>query len=141
MNPNQLHPTLAADCHVLGSLDLSLVLLHRCTTIPWFILVPDTTQTELYTLETSMRHRVMESWNDLSRFAATHFKADKMNTGAIGNVVPQLHLHVIVRKKDDPFWPGVVWGQPMEKSGYDSESLNHLTRAMIANLAGFEILE
>ena len=118
MTRHALHQRLAADCHVLGDIDCGMLLLHRNATLPWFILVPDTKLTELHELEPALYQQVMAAVHTLSGFVKKQFEADKINIATIGNQVPQMHIHVIGRRHDDPYWPGVVWGQPETNETY-----------------------
>lgn len=105
-----LHPQLAADCFVLGRRGPIHVLLHRTAQLPWLLLVPETMETELHRLPSDLR-RALESLADrLGQRLLQDFDCEKLNVAAIGNVVPQLHLHVVGRHRDDPLWPRVVWG-------------------------------
>ncbi len=110
MSEFSIHPQLVGDCHVLGRLVSSHLLLHRNSAVPWFILVPETEATELFELPPSMRRRLTDQADELARFIRDFFGSDKINVAAIGNVVPQLHLHVIGRSRQDPCWPRPVWG-------------------------------
>ena len=105
-----LHPTLAADSYLLGRADAVQVLLHRSAQFPWFMLVPEDTATELHELPPALRAALQALADRLGRFVLRHWACDKLNVAAIGNVVPQLHLHVIGRRRDDALWPRVVWG-------------------------------
>jgi len=107
----QLDGRLARDCVDLGTLELCRVLLMDDARFPWVILVPQRPdRTEIYQLSEPDRTRLtVESAHVLQRIAQ-EFKADKMNIAAIGNLVPQLHLHHIVRYRDDVAWPAPVWG-------------------------------
>ena len=107
-----LDPRLETDTLPVGDLPLSSVLLMDDARFPWLILVPrraaiseitDLTEEDAQLLVSEIRlaTRVML---DLS-------KPDKVNVGALGNVVPQLHVHVVGRFRSDPAWPGPVWGQ------------------------------
>lgn len=108
----QIHPRLLDDCHRLGRYALSQVLLHRNASLPWFILVPEVDHAvlELHELEAAQRRTLDEELDAVSRFLKSHLDAHKINVAAIGNVVPQLHVHVIGRSPGDACWPGVVWG-------------------------------
>jgi diadenosine tetraphosphate (Ap4A) HIT family hydrolase len=107
-----LHPRLLEDCHRLGRFALSHVLLHRNAGLPWFILVPEVDQAvlELHELEAAQRQTLNDELDAVARFVQTGLGAQKLNIAAIGNIVPQLHVHVIGRGPGDPCWPGVVWG-------------------------------
>jgi diadenosine tetraphosphate (Ap4A) HIT family hydrolase len=79
---------------------------------PWFILVPEKADIkEIYQLSKSERHTLTEESSYLAENMATLYKADKMNIAAIGNLVPQLHIHHIVRYQTDKAWPAPIWGK------------------------------
>ena len=108
----ELHPQLARDCVSLSRLKLCEVLLMNDATYPWIILVPERPGvSELYQLTPADRHQLMEESAFVAQAMAQAFTADKMNVAALGNVVPQLHIHHIARHKNDPAWPGPVWGK------------------------------
>ena len=125
MKSFQLDSQLQKDCIVLGDLEHSLLLLMNNSLVPWFILVPKTDKTELYELASDVQAEVLEEINTISRFVKDEFCIDKLNVAAIGNVVKQLHIHVIGRRDDDYCWPGVVWGRP-EKTPYKKEAIDHI---------------
>ena len=106
----KLHPQLAADCHLLGRMDCSRLLLMDNIAVPWLILVPEVEATEFHELIPDIQRRVLNEINALSVFLKSHIGVDKINLGAIGNKVPQLHIHVVGRFESDVYWPGVVWG-------------------------------
>lgn len=109
----ELHPRLRADCHELGVLHLSCLLLSRNASVPWFILVPEVVGGIKEWDELDTRQRVLLDAEIclLARYARASLGAAKINIAAIGNVVPQFHVHVVGRRPDDPCWPGVVWGR------------------------------
>ena len=121
----QLDTQLQKDCYVLGELECSLLLLMNNSLVPWFIVVPRTDKTELYELESKMQATVLKEINAVSRFIKDEFCVDKLNVAAIGNIVKQLHIHVIGRRDDDYCWPGVVWGRP-EKTSYNDQAIEHI---------------
>ncbi len=107
----QLHPQLAADCIRIGSLPLSLLLLLNDARYPWFVLVPQRYGiSEIFELTEDDQRQLWHESAQLSRFMKQAFHADKLNIGALGNLIPQLHLHHIARFRTDPAWPGPVWG-------------------------------
>lgn len=120
MNEFALDARLRADCHVLGRLPLCEVLLLNRAEVPWFILVPRTTPIDLCDLTAAEQGQLLGEVSQLSRVIRQHFAATKLNVAAIGNRVAQLHVHVIGRRTDDPWWPGVVWGQPSSKTYADA---------------------
>ncbi len=124
----QLHPRLAQDCILLGRFPLSLLLLMNDARYPWFILVPDRERiTEIYQLSPEDQARLQQESCHLAERLATLFSAHKMNIAALGNVVPQLHVHHIVRYTHDPAWPGPVWGK-LPATPYADEAVENLRR-------------
>ena len=107
-----LHPRLAADTVALGDLPLCRLLLMDDAQYPWFILVPRRDDArEIYLLDEADQQQLWRESALLSRALAQAFGGDKLNVAALGNVVPQLHLHHIVRYRTDPAWPAPVWGR------------------------------
>ena len=125
MSNVQLDAQLQQDCIVLGELECSLLLLMNNALLPWFILVPKTDKTELYELADDVQAGVWAEINAVSKFVKDEFCIDKLNVAAIGNVVQQLHIHVIGRQHEDYCWPGVVWGRS-EKTSYTKEAIKHI---------------
>jgi len=117
-----LHPQLAADCFVLGQLEISQLLLMNNQLLPWFILVPKTSVSEFFQLDAEQQYLVLQEINALSAFVLTLPAITKVNLGALGNLVPQLHLHVIGRHAGDHCWPGPVWGRS-EREAYSPEAV------------------
>lgn len=107
-----LHERLAQDCLPLGRFPLCRLLRMNDSSYPWFILVPERAGIrEVYQLAEPDRVRLWEESAELSTLLADIYRPDKLNVAAIGNLVPQLHIHHIVRYRDDRAWPGVVWGR------------------------------
>lgn len=105
-----LDTRLKADTYQLGEFDGSLLLLSKNALFPWFILVPETREIEFHKLSAAQQSRTQQQINAVARFIEDHFSADKINIATIGNIVSQLHIHIIGRNKNDACWPGVVWG-------------------------------
>lgn len=124
-----LHDQLNADCHKLGYINSSLLLLHKNSLVPWFILIPDTTENELFKLAETQQLAVNKQINELAQFVEKHFHADKLNIATIGNIVPQLHVHIIGRFFDDCFWPNPVWGQSMTRQ-YTEQEIQAIKEAL-----------
>jgi len=107
-----LHPRLAADAFVLGDFPLCQLLLMNDAQYPWFILVPRRAGArEIYLLEERDQQQLWRESSQLSQAAMEAYRGEKLNVAALGNVVPQLHLHHIVRYATDPAWPGPVFGR------------------------------
>lgn len=111
-----LHTQLAKDCVVLGDLPLCRALLMNDAQYPWLILVPRRADVaEVFQLGAIDQQQLWSETSSVAAALAGHFRADKMNVAALGNVVPQLHVHVIVRYQGDAAWPRPVWGvQPAQ---------------------------
>ncbi|MCU0767001.1 MAG: HIT domain-containing protein [Gammaproteobacteria bacterium] len=109
--PFVLDPRLAADCALVGDLPLCRLLLMDDASYPWCILVPRRAGVrELHELAATDRASLLDEVVRLSGAMQRLFAADKMNVAALGNVVPQLHVHVIARRRGDTAWPRPVWG-------------------------------
>lgn len=107
----QLHSQLAEDCILLGDFPLTRVLLNKDANYPWFILVPKREGIrEIYELPEHDQQQLLWESSYFSRQIHDLFQADKLNVAALGNMVPQLHVHHIVRYKKDVAWPSPVWG-------------------------------
>lgn len=112
MSTWQLHPQLAADTLPVGDLPLSRLLLINDAQYPWCILVPRIAAArELHRLDDADQLQVLRESVALARAMEAVFAPHKMNIAALGNVVPQLHLHHIARYRSDPAWPAPVWGR------------------------------
>ncbi len=108
----QLHPRLEQDCVEIGQFKLSRLLLMNDSQYPWCILVPERKGiTEVYQLQEVDRQLLQQESCFLSEKLVEIYNADKMNIAAIGNLVPQLHIHHIVRYRTDKAWPAPVWGK------------------------------
>ena len=105
-----LDSRLNNDCFTLAETEHSLWLLLNNSHFPWFIIVPKTEVEELYLLPLDLQAKLQQQSSLMSEFVATHFPCDKLNVAAIGNIVKQMHLHIIGRTETDVCWPGVVWG-------------------------------
>lgn len=107
-----LDQRLQQDCLPVGDFPLCRLLLMNDAHYPWFILVPRREEvSELFQLDADDQLRL---WNETTRLAEVlkdSFGADKMNVATLGNVVSQLHMHVIVRRREDAAWPAPVWGR------------------------------
>ena len=130
-----LDPRLEADCIRLGELELSLVLLMNNSLVPWFILVPKVEENEIFLLTAEQQNTLYKEINILSEFVCDSFETDKLNIGTIGNIVNQLHVHVVGRRKDDYCWPGVVWGEKEKRpySASEIENIRILASSIMAN--------
>jgi diadenosine tetraphosphate (Ap4A) HIT family hydrolase len=111
MSDFTLHPRLSADTVFVADWALSRVLLMNDARYPWLILAPRRDgATELYDLELRDRATLIEEVSRAARELKEICGAAKINVGALGNLVPQLHVHVVARSPGDAAWPGPVWG-------------------------------
>lgn len=107
-----LDSRLASDTHVMGDFPLCRLLLMNDRQYPWFILVPRREEvSELFQLDSGDQQVLWQETTGLAEVLKDTFSADKMNVATLGNMVSQLHMHVIVRRKGDPAWPAAVWGR------------------------------
>ena len=132
----ELDARLAEDCFELGRLDFCRVLLMNNADLSWFILVPETGHAEVCDLSDSERERLWAEVDVLSGFVREHYPVDKLNVAAIGNIVRQLHVHVVGRREDDYCWPGVVWGAEVKRH-YKDEEVTAVRQSLVNDLQGF----
>ena len=128
-----LDERLARDCHQLADLSLCRLLLMNNALLPWFILVPDVDVVELHELSGEQQQQLLTEINLVSRFVQGHFSPEKLNVAAIGNIVRQLHIHIVGRNSSDVCWPGVVWGV-RQREAYEQSQLEDLCRELAAAL-------
>jgi diadenosine tetraphosphate (Ap4A) HIT family hydrolase len=127
----QLDSRLEADTIPVGDLALSSVLLLNDARFPWFVLVPRIPgASELTDLSDEQSVRLMDEIRVATRVMIALSKPDKVNVGALGNIVTQLHVHVIGRFRSDPAWPGPVWGH-----GTRSPYPDHAATALVERAA------
>ena len=130
----QLDRELDRDTHLIGDLDLCRVLLMDDARWPWLVLVPRrAAMRELYDLADKDQMLLMREAAQVGRRLMAEFKGEKLNVGALGNVVPQLHLHLVVRTKTDAVWPKPVWGQ-FPRTHYDPATVRELVPRISASL-------
>ncbi len=112
MSPFQLHPRLQQDCFSVGQFTLSRILMMNDNQYPWFILVPQRKGIkEIYELSQSDRQLLIDESCLLAKTMVELYRPDKLNIAAIGNLVPQLHVHHVARYQTDIAWPGPIWGK------------------------------
>ncbi|MCE3028517.1 MULTISPECIES: HIT domain-containing protein [unclassified Salinicola] len=107
-----LDPRLEQDSLHVIDLTLCQLRLSRDARYPWAILIPRRSEVvELYHLDSEAQAQLWHEGTRLGEAMMGHYGGDKLNVATLGNMVPQLHLHVIVRTRGDDAWPGPVWGQ------------------------------
>lgn len=139
----ELDPQLASDTVVLGKFPLSLVLLSRDANYPWCILVPRRKGLrEVHHLSADDRIQLSNESCHLAEVMADLFVPDKMNIAALGNMVPQLHIHHVARFNSDAAWPKPIWGV-VEAKSYEAADLEGRMSRLRSALAGedFQLVE
>jgi diadenosine tetraphosphate (Ap4A) HIT family hydrolase len=132
-----LDPRLHADSIALGRFPLSLLLLMNDRTYPWLILVPQREGIhEIFELAPDDQRQLIEESSHLAATLAALFHADKLNIAALGNLVPQLHLHHVVRFRGDPAWPAPVWGKTPAVP-YRPEQIKTFCEQLLPRLVNF----
>lgn len=135
-----IHAQLKTDCLVLGRFALCHLLLVKDANYPWFILVPDRDSIkEIYQLSGDDQVQLLTESSFLSDLVMQVFNGDKLNVAALGNQVPQLHVHHIVRYQDDPAWPMPVWGRVPARPYSETELNELLSKLKLSELPGFQI--
>ncbi len=127
----ELHPQLKKDCIELGEFTLCSLLLLNDTNYPWFILLPNRAGiTEMHQLSEIDQQQLMAESMFFSQCLEQVFQADKLNIAALGNVVPQLHIHHIARFTTDACWPAPVWGA-ISAAPYDEDQLKTIKKQLL----------
>ncbi len=134
----EIHPRLQADTHCLGQVEGGVLLLHRNATLPWLILMPDSSMLDLLDLPGEQRELALSQCAALAHYIKQSLDYPRVNFGALGNVVPQLHLHVVGRRPGDACWPDPVWGRLPPGPEYSTEDLTRWRSdlASVVNLEG-----
>lgn len=140
MSDFQLDRRLAADTVLIGSYNLSLVLLMNDSRWPWVILVPQVVGAEeIHMLHLEAQAQIAAETSMTSGALKAFLECEKINSAAIGNIVRQLHIHIIARNEGDANWPGPVWGFE-ERQAYTPEMLGKTVlqfQKMLSATSGF----
>ena len=124
--PFSLAPELQRDCIELADWPLCKVLLMNDSQYPWFILVPRVADVkEIIDLSEELQITLLQESGKLSKLLQQVFSPDKLNIAALGNMVPQLHVHHIARFTTDPAWPAPIWGK-LPTVPYSDEQIEQL---------------
>ena len=120
-----IHPQLQNDCIHIGHFPLCQLLLAKDANYPWFILVPNRNDiSEIYQLSHDDQIQLISESSYFAEVLTNNFNADKINIGALGNVVPQLHIHHIARYRDDVAWPAPIWNHSSPKDYTEAQVTN-----------------
>ncbi len=129
-----IHPQLDKDTILLGHISLCEVRLMNNALYPWIILVPAQADLkEITDLSTEHQITLIREISLVSTAMQHVCQPDKMNVAALGNMVPQLHIHIIARFKDDNAWPNPVWGTGGKP--YSDQGLQETTAIIMRELA------
>ena len=127
----KLHPQLEKDCFILGEFKLCSLLLLNDANYPWFILLPNRENiSEIHHLSAEDQQQLMTESMFFSQCLEHVFHPDKLNIAALGNVVPQLHIHHIARFRTDACWPAPVWGSTTAIA-YELKQLNSIKNQLL----------
>lgn len=125
-----LHPQLDKDTAPVGDLPLCRVLLIKDAHYPWLVLVPRRPEiVEIIDLDEVAQAQLMTEITRVSRALREVTRCDKLNVAALGNAVPQLHVHIIARRRTDAAWPRPIWGV-MPPKPYDPRDMQQLIDAL-----------
>lgn len=132
----ELHDQLKKDTIAVGHFKLCLVLLHKDANYPWLILVPRRDKVrEIHHLPDEDQLQLIRESSHLSEVMSSLFAPTTMNIAALGNMVPQLHVHHVARFEGDPAWPRAIWGFS-EPVPYDDEVLSQRLNRLHSSLVG-----
>ncbi len=135
MNQFKIAPELQNDCHMIVELMFSSLMLLDDSRFLWFILVPKRPMLEeIYDMSPEEQQILFAEVSSLGKILRTKFAADKVNVASFGNVVKQLHIHVIGRYKTDDAWPKPVWCASTEKTPYAPSKIAEIKKNIAANL-------
>ncbi len=106
-----MNERLAAGCFEITRKHGCRILLKNEANFPWFIVVPEVAEgvEDLHQLDEATFKQVMRAVRETSAFVSSYFHPEKLNVACIGNIIRQMHIHIVARSPDDPAWPGVVW--------------------------------
>ena len=129
-----LHPRLEKGTHFIGRSGSCQLLLKDNSAFPWILIVPETSEEveDLHQLPAEQFAEVVFLIRQVSQFMSDTFKPEKLNVGCLGNILRQLHLHLVARSSDDPAWPDPVWGQAIEKKYQAEEVIEICVKARLA---------
>lgn len=127
----KLHPQLEKDCIKLGEFTLCSLLLLNDANYPWFILLPNRENiSEIHQLSVTDQQQLMIESVFFSQCLEQVFQPDKLNIAALGNIVPQLHIHHIARSTTDACWPAPVWGS-VASIPYNNKQIEHIKNQLL----------
>lgn len=133
-----LDPRLEKDSFPVLDLPLCAVRVMNEVGVTWLLLIPRVPDLrEIVDLSPGSQHQLMDEIALVSKALQTLSECDKLNVAALGNSVPQLHVHIIARFEDDPAWPGPIWGKVSE-GGYEQVERDTLVSLLKTTLTSME---
>jgi len=136
----ELDPRLVTDTTTIGDFPLCRLLLMNDSRYPWLILVPRVASvSEVFELTAEQQQQLWQETSAIAQRLKNEFQADKINIATLGNVVKQLHMHVVVRMQDDAAWPAPVWGNGVAQP-YSAGALTQICLRMRSALAPMDLL-
>jgi diadenosine tetraphosphate (Ap4A) HIT family hydrolase len=137
----ELDQRLMSDTAVVANSALCRILLMNDSRYPWLILVPRIASvSEVFELTAEQQQQLWQETSDVGRLLKNEFQADKMNIATLGNVVKQLHMHVVVRMQEDASWPAPVWGNGVAQP-YTADALTQMCLRLRSVLAPMDLLD
>ncbi|QHD50948.1 histidine triad protein [Vreelandella aquamarina] len=135
----ELDPRLEADTLPLADLPLSRALLMNDARYPWVVLVPRVASvSEVFELSQAEQAQLWREATQLGAAMKEAFQGDKLNIATLGNVVSQLHIHLVVRYTDDASWPAPVWGNGTPKP-YELAQQGERREQLLAHIEGLSL--
>ena len=136
----ELDNRLVNDTVVVADCALCRVLLMNDSRYPWLILVPRVASvSEVFELTAEQQQQLWQETSAIAQRLKNEFQADEINIATLGNVVKQLHMHVVVRMQDDAAWPAPVWGNGVAQP-YSAGALTQICLRMRSALAPMDLL-
>ncbi|MGM0694110.1 MAG: HIT domain-containing protein [Pseudomonadota bacterium] len=130
---------LVEDSYPLTELPLCQLRLMDDARFPWLLLIPRRTEvSEVFELDAPTQQQLWREATRVGRAVLDALGGDKLNIATLGNVVPQLHVHVIVRRRQDAAWPAPVWGHGQAEA-YDLDRLADLRARILAEVEGLDL--
>ncbi|MGQ4878017.1 HIT domain-containing protein [Billgrantia sp. LNSP4103-1] len=136
--PIELDERLVQDSYPIAELPLCQLRLMDDTRFAWLLLIPRRANvSEVFDLDEADQRQLWHEASEVGRMLKTLCRADKINIASLGNVVAQLHVHIVARRHDDEAWPGPVWGQGQPQP-YDLDALAGMRDHVLAQLDGLK---
>lgn len=124
-----LDENIANTSVLIKKLELCELRLKNQSSYPWCILIPKVLNCrEIYELDTSSQQQLMHEIVLVSKLMQTYFEPYKLNVASLGNIVSQLHIHIVGRTSDDPLWPHGIWQEAQQSLPYQQDTLNKIVK-------------